>query len=200
MSTADVSADILAFWFGDASRDDVSYQARRKLWFRKSATFDKEVRQRFESVYRQAVAESWARSPDRQAAPADSLALTLLLDQLPRNMFRGSPAAFAADPQAQGVAKQAIARGFDQALLPLQRMFFYFPLEHSECGVDQQQAVDLFKTIAEQAPELSDAFDYARRHQRVIDRFGRFPHRNPILGRRSTPAEVTFLKQPGARF
>ncbi len=195
MSTEACSADILAFWFGKSSQVDISYRARRKLWFGKSAAFDAQVRQRFKSLY--AAASSgidWPETPD------DRLALALLLDQFPRNMFRGTPAAFASDPQARAVSRSAIAQGFDQAVSPLRRMFFYFPLEHSESLMDQQQAIDCFKGLVDQAPELQDTFDYAIRHQRVIQRFGRFPHRNPILGRLSTPAEVAFLKQPGSSF
>ncbi|MGF1537957.1 MAG: DUF924 family protein [Elainellaceae cyanobacterium] len=200
MSAEALSVDILTFWFGDINQDDVSYGARRKIWFSKSAPFDCEVRRRFESTYRKAASENWALSSDWQSSPKVSLALTLLLDQLPRNMFRGTPAAFASDPQALGLALQAIASGFDRLLPPIQRMFFYYPLEHSESLSAQNQAVDLFRALADDCAELKDTLDYALRHRRVVERFGRFPHRNPILGRRSTPAEVAFLKQPGSSF
>jgi len=203
MINAAIAADILAFWFGSADKTDIDYRSRRKLWFQKSTAFDLAVRQRFENLYRQVYAEALSNpsfAALAQTTPAQSLAMTLLLDQLPRNMFRGVPAAFASDPHAAAVAKAAIACGFDRALPPVRRMFFYFPLEHSESLADQQQSVSLFEALAAQSPELRDAYDYALRHQQVIERFGRFPHRNPTLGRRSTPAEVVFLKQPGSSF
>ncbi|MEO0408511.1 MAG: DUF924 family protein [Cyanobacteria bacterium P01_A01_bin.135] len=204
MLSGAIAADILAFWFTDASGVDVDYRTGRKRWFRKSAAFDQQVRQRFEDVYHGAYGAAIAdpgflRRLDMGDA-ASHLALTLLFDQLPRNMFRRTPAAFAADPQARAVATQAIDRGLHQALPPLRRMFFYFPLEHSESVADQASSVDLFAAIAAQASDLQDSYDYALRHQRIIQRFGRFPHRNSILGRRSTAAEVRFLKQPGSSF
>ena len=201
MLSGATTAEILAFWFTTDSGDGASYRVARKRWFRKSETFDYQVRQRFMADYRAARTQAIAR-PDLLALDSAeaSLALTLLFDQLPRNMFRGTPAAFASDPQARAVAKEAIARGFDQALPPVRRMFFYFPFEHSESLVDQRQAAALFHALVQQSPELEDTYDYALRHQQIIERFGRFPHRNPILGRRSTPAEVSFLKQPGSGF
>lgn len=209
MISGAIAADILAFWFRDGSGAALDYRAGRKRWFRKSLAFDQQVRERFADLYRVTYAQASADSSfHHRVAPRAgdlsgaqrSLALTLLFDQLPRNMFRSCPAAFAADPQARAVARAAIAAGVDQALPPLQRLFFYFPLEHSESRQDQRQSVALFKAIATQHPEFQDTYDYALRHQRVIERFGRYPHRNPILGRRSTAAEVRFLKQPGSSF
>ncbi|MGB3613456.1 MAG: DUF924 family protein [Elainellaceae cyanobacterium] len=203
MINAAIATDVLTFWFGSADGTAMDYRSCRKRWFRKSASFDQTVRQRFEDIYRQVYAEAMSNQSFAalaQANPAQSLAITLLLDQFPRNMFRGAPMAFASDPQANAVAKAAIACGFDQQVPPVRRMFFYLPLEHSEFRHDQQQSVRLFEALAAQSPELQDTYDYALRHQQVIERFGRFPHRNPILGRRSTAAEVVVLKQPGSSF
>jgi uncharacterized protein (DUF924 family) len=187
---------ILSFWFGD-SPEESSYEQRRKLWFRKRPELDAEIRQRFADVYEQAAVgelDPW------QQAPSSCLALILLLDQFPRNMFRDTPQAFATDAKALEVAQQAVAQGFDQQLTPIQRIFVYLPFEHSENLAHQQRSVELMRQLSTEAPELDDVFDYAVRHQEVIERFGRFPHRNSILGRQSTPEEVEFLKQPGSSF
>lgn len=189
----DASANlILEFWFGQ----DRPYGARRSLWFSKQPGIDAEVGRRFSAHYQRAVAgelDAWRDSAE------GCLALVLLLDQFPRNMFRGTPRAFAADPLARKVAGHGICRGFDQALPPVQRMFFYLPFEHSENLPDQERAVALtapFKDIS----GMADVHEYALRHRDVIARFGRFPHRNAILGRACTPEEEEFLKQPGSRF
>jgi uncharacterized protein (DUF924 family) len=187
---------ILSFWFGD-SPEESSYEQRRKLWFRKRPELDAEIRQRFADVYEQAAAGELDRW---QQAPLSCLALILLLDQFPRNMFRDTPQAFATDAKALEIAQQAVAQGFDQQLTPIQRIFVYLPFEHSENLAHQQRSVELMRQLSREAPELDDVFDYAVRHQEVIERFGRFPHRNSILGRQSTPEEVEFLKQPGSSF
>jgi uncharacterized protein (DUF924 family) len=114
-------------------------------------------------------------------------------------MFRGQPEAFATDPQALAYAKYAIARGFDKELLPIQRGFVYMPFEHSENLADQHECVELFSTL-EDYPECTSGVDYALRHLKVIERFGRFPHRNEILGRELTSEEAEFLKQRGSSF
>ncbi|MGF1499188.1 MAG: DUF924 family protein [Elainellaceae cyanobacterium] len=189
--------DILTFWFGNPATDDTRYQARRKIWFRKSPEVDQAVRDRFWLTYE---AASHGDLNHWSATPEGSLALVLLLDQFPRHLFRKDPRAFATDAEALSVARQAIARGFDQALPPIQRLFLYFPLEHCEDAIAQQQAVDLFGHLVAHHPEFADALDYAIRHRAVIEQFGRFPHRNAILGRPSTPAETEFLRQPGSSF
>lgn len=188
---------VLTFWFGDAAVDDVSYGARRKLWFRKYDAVDREIRDRFSSLYDCACAgelQTWRNSRKGR------LALVILLDQFPRNMFRGMAKAFATDVMAREVAREAIALGDDQALPPEQRFFLYLPLEHSEDLSDQDLSVALFKALAETYPHLVDTYDYALKHQEVVARFGRFPHRNAVLGRASTPEEVEFLQQPGSSF
>lgn len=189
----DVSANlILEFWFGQ----DQPYGARRSFWFSKQPGIDAEVRRCFSAHYQ------WAMAGDLNVwrdSVEGCLALVLLLDQFPRNMFRGTPQAFAADRLARKVAGHGISRGFDQAPPPVQRMFFYLPFEHSENLPDQERAVALtasFKDIS----GMADVHEYALRHRDVIARFGRFPHRNAILGRESTPEEMEFLKRRGSSF
>lgn len=188
---------ILHFWFGTPGTAAATYPQRRKLWFQKHDETDQEIRDRFLPFYQQAVAGELA---PWEAEPASCLALILLLDQFPRNLFRGTAQAFASDAQALAVANRAIDRQFDQALPPIQRLFVYLPFEHSETMPDQQRSVHLFGELVNANPELLDVFDYANRHLAVIKRFGRFPHRNASLGRSSTPEEIEFLKQPGSSF
>lgn len=185
---------ILEFWFGKP--EEPSYGKPRKVWFTKNPEFDQEVRSRFLSVYQQAAA---GQLNDWKADPLSCLALIILLDQFPRNMFRGQPQAFATDPQALAAAKHAITLGFDKALLPIQRQFIYLPFEHSENLADQYQCVKLFSMLKDYS-ECTSSVDYAHRHFKVIERFGRFPHRNQILDRETTPEEAEFLKQRGSSF
>lgn len=185
---------ILDFWFGQP--DGASYGKPRQVWFVKKPEFDLEMRTHFVSDYEQAAAgnlDDWKNSPQ------SCLALILLLDQFPRNMFRGTPQAFATDWQALSTAQYAIAQGYDRQLLPVQRWFVYLPFEHSENLEHQNQAVALFEQLRDD-PDSADTINYAIRHREVILRFGRFPHRNAILGRTSTPDEEAFLQQPGASF
>lgn len=188
---------ILKFWFGDPQTEETTYQARRKFWFGKQPEFDATISQKFRLIYEQAAAgklDIW------QQEPLGSLGLIIVLDQFSRNMFRDTPQAFATDAKALFVAQQTVQRGFDRALNALQRFFVYLPFEHSENQEHQAQSVALSRQLYADAPELEDVLDYALRHQVVIERFGRFPHRNRILGRESTPEEIEFLKQPGSSF
>lgn len=189
--------EILTFWFGDPALPHSEYGQARQIWFRKDPAFDQQVRSRFLPHYeaaRRGDCDRWTQ------APKGALALIVLLDQFPRNMFRDTPRSFEADPQALAVAQAAIAQGYDAALLPVERQFLYLPLEHSENLTHQHQAVTLFEALVQTAPALQDALQYAYRHRDVIARFGRFPHRNQILGRVSTPEEAAFLRQRGSRF
>jgi uncharacterized protein (DUF924 family) len=129
----------------------------------------------------------------------DCLALVLLLDQFPRNAFRGTARAFASDALALEAARLALARGYDRDMLPVERLFVYLPFEHSERLEDQVRACELTRELAPFA-ETKDIYQYAVRHRDIIARFGRFPHRNEALGRPSTPEETEFLKQPGSGF
>lgn len=185
---------ILDFWFGQPGQE--IYGKPRQIWFAKKPEFDLEVRSRFLSDYEQAAAgnlDEWKNSP------LSCLALILLLDQFPRNMFRGTAQAFATDWQALSTAQYAVAQAYDRELLPVQRWFIYCPFEHSENLEHQNQAVALFGQLGDD-PDSADTINYAIRHREVILRFGRFPHRNEILGRVSTPEEEEFLQQPGSSF
>ncbi|MBD2098941.1 DUF924 domain-containing protein [Trichocoleus sp. FACHB-591] len=185
---------ILNFWFG--SPESSSYGKSRKIWFAKDPNFDRDISDRFLSNYEAAVAghyNGWTASPD------GCLALILLFDQFPRHIFRGDRRAYATDAQALITAQQAIAQDFDQALLPVQRMFIYLPFEHSENLEHQRLSVELFRQLSDD-PDAGDMFPYAVRHKEIIEGFGRFPHRNQILGRTTTPEEAEFLKQPGSSF
>ncbi len=185
---------VLDFWFG--APDSPGYGKPRVEWFQKSDAFDNEIRTRFLELRRAAAAgdlQAW------QAAPDSLLALILLLDQFPRNLYRGTALAFAADAQAQAAAQLAVARGFDRLLVAVQRWFVYLPFEHAEDLALQRRCLELFEGLRGD-PGSADTIDYARRHFDIIARFGRFPHRNAILGRTSTPEETEFLRQPGSSF
>ena len=185
--------DVLDFWFGAPGSPE--YGEPRAAWFRKSDAFDQDVRERFLAVHEQAARgelTAW------DATPRSLLALIIVLDQFPRNMYRNDARAFVTDALALAAAQRMVAHGWDRELGPVERGFAYLPYEHAEDLAMQQRAVALFEDANE--PMMTDAAQWARKHRDVIARFGRFPHRNAILGRRSTPDEVEFLKQPGSSF
>lgn len=187
--------DILDFWFGKP--DSEEYGRPRQCWFEKNPAFDEEIRRRFLPLLEAAAAgqrDDWASRPE------SLLALIVLLDQFPRNLFRDTPRAFATDGMALALAQQAVAEGFDVRLRPLQKVFVYLPFEHSEEIAMQDRSVALFTALAGNGEEFASYLDYAERHREVIRRFGRFPHRNAILGRASTPEEIEYLARPGAGF
>ena len=198
MSAPDDPRPLLEFWFSDYAKP---------LHFEVNAAFDEELRRRFATQQRDAAdgrLSTWERNPD------SALALVLLLDQLPRNLFRRSPRAFATDTQALAVTNRAIARGFDAATPSDRRWYFYLPFEHSEKPEDQAHAVELFRnwaapqfavlTDTKEREELERHLWFVDRHREIIDRFGRFPHRNDVLGRASTDEELAFLKEPHSGF
>ncbi len=188
-------ADIVNFWFNRLPGESGSGK-KRKVWFAKDPGFDQEIQTRFRSIYEQAAAGELV---EWQETVSGTLALILLLDQFPRHLFRGQPRAFATDIFALSIAQLAITRGFDQSVPPVQRWFVYLPFMHSEDLPQQQRSVELFTTLRHD-PDVATAYPYALKHRDVIERFGRFPHRNEILGRISTPEELEFLKQPGSSF
>ena len=187
--------EILDFWFGEP--ESLGYGKPRKEWFVKNSDFDRDICDRFSKTYEKAL----SLDPLNQylETPLDYLAIILLFDQFPRQMFRATPQAFATDAKALELSQVAVDKDFDQLLLPVQRWFIYLPFEHSENLAHQHRAVQLFTTLADD-PDSASTIDYAKRHLAVIERFGRFPHRNAILGRESTPKETEFLKQPGSSF
>ena len=175
----DDRSEILNFWFTETAPP---------LWFQVNEDFDKSVREKFSSIYelaRLGGCDHWQNDAD------GCLALCLMYDQFPRNMFRGTIRMYESDPQAIVIAKLAISKGFDQIIPLVRRRFMYRPFEHSENINDQRRAVMLFHRLKGDDP-LS--YDYALKHCRVIEKFGRFPHRNAILGRMSTPEENDFLR------
>lgn len=184
--------DVLEFWLGPLAGRGKS----RKEWFQKDEAFDANIRSRFLLLIESAIAgelEAWRN----ESLP--SLALLILLDQFPRNIFRGDARAFSGDAKALDVARHVIASGFDQQWHPAERIFAYLPLEHSENLKDQEECLALMKTLAV-FPETKDMHIWAEKHRVIIERFGRFPHRNAALGRPSTSEEIEFLKQPGSGF
>lgn len=185
---------VLDFWFGSPTEPD--YGQPKKAWFIKRQAFDQEIRDRFSSLHAQACA---GELDDWQDEPESCLALLIVLDQFSRNLFRGTPKAFSADAKALAIAKRAIAQGFEPLLLPIQRWFLYLPFEHSEDRDDQKRSLELWESLRGHGPSAS-AIQYAYQHADVIRKFGRFPHRNVILGRTSTEAEQNFLMQPGSSF
>ena len=187
-------AVILDFWFGPPGSP--GYGRSRPEWFRKDAAFDADLRTRFGNVHAAAVAGRLAAWED---SAASRLALIIVLDQFSRNLFRGVPASFACDGEALRLARDMVARAWDVTLLAVMRGFVYLPFEHSENLADQDDAVRLFGVLARE-PGAEGLLVWAEKHRDVIRRFGRFPHRNPILGRASTPEEVEFLRQPGSSF
>jgi uncharacterized protein (DUF924 family) len=188
--------DVLDFWF--LAPGSEGYGQQRAEWFRKDDAFDAAIRERFGGLIEQAVAGG-LREWDEQG-PGGILARILVLDQFTRNAHRGTAASFAGDSLALTAAQRLVDSGADQALLQVQRWFAYMPFEHAEDARMQERSVSLFTALAEAEPGYDGVLDYAHRHRGVIARFGRFPHRNAILGRASTPDEVAYLAQPGSGF
>ncbi len=194
--------ELLDFWFGDATDDVDVGQAQAALWWGASAETDDLIAGRFGQAASAAAAgalDHWTGSPRGR------LALVLLLDQMSRVIHRGTSGAFAQDDTARRVAEKGLDSGADRLLRPIERVFFYLPFEHSEDGRTQERSIELYRTLAEEVPEnwrksFDFYLDFAVRHKAIIDRFGRFPHRNAILGRESTPEEIEFLKEPGSGF
>lgn len=187
--------DVLDFWF--LPPDSRDYGQSRGEWFRKDDAFDAHIRARFGTLIDAAI-EGGLRA--WEATPHGALARLIVLDQFTRNVYRGTPRAFAGDAQALALAVALTQAGQDQQLPPMLRAFAYLPFEHAEDLAMQARAVELFQLLSQAQPGFDGMLDYAQRHQEVIARFGRFPHRNAMLGRPSTPEEVEFLRQPGSSF
>ena len=187
--------EILTFWFGGGSGS--AFAARQAQWFGGDREFDNEVRRTLAADYEQAAAgqrDHW------QDTPRGCLALVLLLDQVPRQIFRGEPRAYATDAPALDIAEHAFAVGFDRQLPPAQRLFLGLPFMHSERLDHQQRALAVARQCHAENPEMADAVSSALQHLAIIERFGRFPHRNALLGRPTTPQEAAFLQEPGSCF
>jgi uncharacterized protein (DUF924 family) len=196
------SETILTYWFGTDPDGAALAKDRADLWWSKNTEIDREIRERFETSVRLAgkgMLSSW------RAEPRGRLALIILTDQFPRNIYRDSPRAFAFDAGALELSLDGIARDADRLLRPIERVFFYLPLEHSERLEDQERSVRKFTELIQMAGveqrEIFESYlNFAILHRDIVARFGRFPHRNTILGRPSTPEELYFLSQPGSSF
>ena len=184
----------LDFWFGPPEHPEQHHH--KQIWFRATPEFDAAVRSGFAADHQAAVAGALAHWED---GPETALAHVMLLDQVPRNIFRSTPRAFASDHLALAATNRALARGFDQAVPAAWRVFFYLPLEHSEALADQQRGLDLLLALPPVPGRPGDGH-MTRLHLKIIERFGRFPHRNAILGRASTAEELTFLTECEHRF
>lgn len=187
--------EVLDFWFGVPGTE--AFGRERKIWFHKDAAFDAQLSERFGVLLDAACAgelDAWC------ATPEGALALVILLDQFSRNCHRGTPRAFSQDDQALGIARAMVASGADLRLPSLQhRVFAYLPFEHAESADAQRESLRLFGALAKD-PDAKGYYDYALRHAAVIERFGRFPHRNAQLGRPTSDAEAAFLREPGSSF
>ena len=188
--------DVLDFWFG--APGTALHGRNRPEWFRKDAAFDAEIARRFGALVEEALGgglREW-----NTAGPPSALARILLLDQFTRNAFRGSARSFAGDALALQAARAMVASGTDLALPPIQRWFVYLPYEHAESVAMQDESLRLFGALAAADAAYAGVMEYAHRHRDIILRFGRFPHRNEVLGRESTDEEKAFLREPGSSF
>ena len=193
--TASEADAVLDFWFGAPGSSE--YGSARKAWFSKDGAFDAAIRERFGALVERALRgelDAWGDEP------RSSLAQILLLDQFTRNAFRGTARSFAGDARALAAASRMVGSRQDVALPPFMRGFVYLPFEHAEGLAMQDEAIRLFNRLVSEASEHANMLDYAHQHRAVIERFGRFPHRNGILGRESTAEEIAFVKQPGSAF
>ncbi|MDH3379703.1 MAG: DUF924 domain-containing protein [Gammaproteobacteria bacterium] len=194
--------DVLEFWIADSEQGGEALTRQRKRWYRSDAKFDAEIRNRFEAVLQAAARGElahWESTPDGR------LALIILFDQFPRNIYRGQAAAFAYDHYAAHQCLALLAAADDRHLGFVQRSFAYMPLQHSEELALQERSVELFTALAETASRewqsfLENSLGYALEHRDIVARFGRFPHRNEILGRSSRPAELAYLRGGGTTF
>ena len=194
--------DIMDYWFGHGSTTKQISERQKALWWSKQDRIDKEITDRFHGMTQQVATgnlKEWEHSP------RGLLASILCVDQFPRNMFRNTPVAFAYDHIAIRLANRLLEMAWDQQLRIIERTFAYLPFEHSENMDDQNRSVtlyaDLLQSVAgEEREVIQDSYQFALKHQEIIARFGRFPHRNRILGRRSSKSETQFLQQPGSSF
>jgi uncharacterized protein (DUF924 family) len=202
MSTQADYEGVLEFWFGALDARGVASEARSRAWFEKNDAFDREIEQRFGALH---AALARGERDDWLSSTRGALAAVIVLDQFSRNMFRNTKRMFESDPRALAIAAALVERGQDHKLAFDERGFLYMPFMHSEKLADQERCVTLFQSFRdEHVGDLRErcqySLGYAERHLEIIRRFGRFPHRNAILGRESTPEEIEFLKQPGSSF
>lgn len=195
---------ILDFWFGDLKDGGVPPREISRIWWAKDLTVDEYIRKNFEADL---IKAGEGKLRGWEWTPVGTLAMIILLDQFSRNIYRDKPEAFSRDSRALDIASRGIQNGFDKVLHPVMRIFFYMPFMHSENIEIQKRSLGLYRGLEKEfrsppdlAEMLSSCLDYAEKHYAIIERFGRYPHRNLILGRESTPEEEEFLKQPGSSF
>ncbi|MDB5802662.1 MAG: hypothetical protein JWL63_3601 [Rhodocyclales bacterium] len=198
----ETSGSILEFWFGNGADDSAVAKEKSTLWWSKNSETDRYMRDRFGDCVHMAAG---GELDDWSSSPRGRLALILLCDQFPRNIHRDTPQSFAFDSQARAWCKAGLRDGDDRQLRHIERVFFYLPLEHSESLDDQNEAVARYGALTSEVPverqkDFAGYVDFAKHHRDIIQRFGRFPHRNAILGRASTAEELAFLKEPGSSF
>ena len=194
--------EVLDFWFEGVAGDAQAIAARSRVWFQADPAFDRLCRERFGDLHRRAARgdlDAW------QETPRGALALVIVLDQFSRNIHRGTSAAFACDAKALACCLRAREHGFDEALHPIERMFLYMPFQHTEDRERQDESVQVWEALAagvdgELADYLENSVGHAREHREVVHRFGRFPHRNAVLGRESTPEEQQYLDAGAPRY
>ena len=190
--------EVIDFWFGVPGSPE--WLQQRPEWFRKDAVFDALIESRFGALLERLLHGQLEDDPAEHVQPLTRLARIIVCDQFPRNVWRDRPKAFALDPIALATARTLVETPEERAMTPVQRKFVYMPFMHSEVLEDQARCVDLFQALAAESSAEAESLDYAIKHKAVIERFGRFPHRNEILGRKSTEEELAFLKEPGSRF
>jgi len=193
---------ILQYWFGVHLDDPGAIRQQMKLWFTADADTDRYIREHFAADLKQA---SVGALSDWEHSPRGRLALIVLLDQFPRNIYRGTPEAFVYDAQALRLCVDGQGCGHDRLLRPIERSVFYLPMQHAETLAVQERSVRCMAQLVDAVPSAVKAmfvqcFDFAVRHRDIIARFGRFPHRNEILGRVSSAEEIAFLAEPGSSF
>lgn len=201
MSATPAAAEaLLDYWLGPLGEHGFSDEAHRRRWFEKNQTFDESLRERFGELHAEGARgelDHWRQTPRGR------IALVILLDQLSRNLYRDTPEMYACDETALAVAREAIDAGDEAVLAPQERYFLYMPFMHAEDPEAQARCVELFECTQKELPaEHADRFDpkWAVMHKEIVDRFGRFPHRNELLGRECTEEEAAFLEQPGSSF
>lgn len=195
---------VLEYWFGDLKEGEAPTDEVIAKWWGKDQKTDDYIRENFGRDLEEAARGGLARWEE---TPRGTLALIIVLDQFSRNVYRDDPRAFAQDRLALEIAGRGISKGFDKGLHPVMRVFFYMPFMHSEDMAMQERSLELFRGLEDEfshVPDVSEMLssnrDFAERHYNIVKRFGRYPHRNTILGRESTPEEIEFLKEPGSSF
>lgn len=195
---------VLSFWFGDLKDGEVPEGEYRKRWWIKDAAMDNMIKEEFQEDLE---AVKGVKAEDLTLTPWGSLAHIILLDQFSRNIYRDTPKAFSQDELALNIALKGVEKGLDAGLHPFERIFYYMPFMHSEDPEIQSLSLKCFRNLENEYPEppelhekLRGSKEYAEKHARIIERFGRYPHRNEILGRESTEEEKEFLSEPGSSF